>query len=46
MQQNPKIKEVMSFISQSGGDARQAYYNLAQQKQVDPNIIINQLKNM
>ena len=41
---NPQVKGVMDYISQNGGDARSAFYNLAAQKGVDPNTILNQLK--
>lgn len=41
---NPQVKSVMDYISQNGGDARSAFYNLAAQKGVDPNTILNQLK--
>lgn len=45
MQQNPQMKQVMEVINQYGGDAKQAFYALAQQKGKDPNVIINNLKN-
>lgn len=45
-QQNPQIKQVMDYINQNGGNAKQLYYNVAKQKNTDPNIIINQLKSM
>lgn len=41
---NPQIKSVMDYINQNGGDARSAFYNLAAQRGVDPNTILNQLK--
>lgn len=41
---NPQVKSVMDYISHNGGDARSAFYNLAAQKGVDPNTILNQLK--
>ena len=41
---NPQVKSIMDYISQNGGDARSAFYNLAAQKGVDPNTILNQLK--
>ena len=45
-QQNPQLKQTMDYISQNGGNAKQLFYNMAQQKGVDPNTIINQLNNM
>lgn len=41
---NPMCKNVMTYINQNGGDARTAFYNMAAQKGVDPNTILNQLK--
>ena len=46
MKNNPKIQQVMAFIGQNGGNAKQAFYTLANQKNVDPNVIINNLKNL
>lgn len=45
-QSNPQMQETLSFINQNGGNAEQLYYNMCKQKNVDPNIIINQLRNM
>ena len=45
-QQNSQVGQVLNMIQQSGMDAKQLYYNSCQQKGVDPNIIINKLKNM
>ena len=39
--QNPKVS---GLINQYGGDARTAFYALAQQKGVDPNSILDMLK--
>lgn len=41
---NPQIQSVVEYINQNGGDAKTAFYNLAAQKGVDPNTILNQLK--
>lgn len=41
---NPQIQGVMNYIRQNGGDARSAFYNLAAEKGVDPNSILNQLR--
>lgn len=46
MQSNPQMQQVMTFIGQSGVNAKQLFYNLAKQKGKDPNIIINNLKNI
>lgn len=39
-----QIGQAMNVVQQNGGDARQAFYNLAKQKGVDPNDILNQLR--
>ena len=36
--------EMKNYISQNGGDAKTAFYNLAAQKGVDPNQILNTLR--
>ena len=41
---NPQVQSVMEYINKNGGDARTAFYNLAAQKGVDPNSILNQLR--
>ena len=41
---NPQMQQVMQFVNQNGGDAKQAFYNLAQQRGIDPNEVLNQLK--
>lgn len=43
---NPQMQSVMQFIQQNGGDARQLFYSMAQQKGVDPNVIITQVQNL
>ena len=41
---NPTFRQVMTYINQNGGNAKAAFYNLAAQKGVDPNTILNQLR--
>jgi hypothetical protein len=43
---NPQMQQVMQYIQQNGGNAKQAFYNLAQQRGVDPNVILSQLQNI
>lgn len=43
MSQNPKLRQVMDYVNQSGGDPKAAFYKMAQEKGIDPNAIINQL---
>ena len=45
MQTNPNMKQVMEIIQQYGGDANKAFYALAQQKGIDPQEILDLLKN-
>ena len=45
-QSNPQMQQVMQIIQQNGGDAKSAFYNLARQKGVDPNMILQQLQNL
>lgn len=44
IQSNPKIQNVIDIVRQNGGDAKTAFYNLAKQKGVDPNEILNMLR--
>ena len=41
---NPQMGQVMNLVQQYNGDAKSAFYDLAKQKGVDPNEIINMLK--
>lgn len=41
---NPNVQYVMNLVNQSNGDAKTAFYNLAKEKGIDPNEIINMLK--
>lgn len=41
---NPQYRNVMNYIQQNGGDAKSAFYNMAAQKGVDPNIILSKLQ--
>ena len=43
---NPQMQQVMQVIQQNGGNAKQAFYSMAQQRGVDPNVILQQLNNM
>lgn len=42
--QNPRLKEVMEFVNQNGGDAKAAFYAMAKQKGVDPEQILSLLR--
>lgn len=41
---NPQLQGVLNYINQNGGDAKTAFYNMAAQKGIDPNVILSQLK--
>ena len=43
-QQNPEMQQAMQIVQQNGGDARAAFYQLAKQKGIDPNSILNSLR--
>ena len=44
LSRNPQYARVMNLVQQSGGDARTAFYKLAEQSGVDPDEILSLLK--
>ena len=40
----PEMKNIMGLVNQNGGDAKQLFYKLAQQKGVDPNSVLDMFK--
>jgi hypothetical protein len=44
IQSNPRLRMAYNMVQQSGGNAKTLFYQLAQQKGIDPNSILNQLK--
>lgn len=44
MQNNPQMKQVYDIIQQAGGDPKAAFYNLAQQKGINPQDILDMMK--
>ena len=44
LRNNPQADMIMSYLNKHGGDAKAAFYDMAQQKGVDPNQILNMLK--
>lgn len=44
MANNPQLQQVMAYVESQGGNAEQAFYNLAQQRGIDPQSILDQLK--
>ena len=41
---NPAVRQAMDYVNANGGDARAAFYKLAQEQGIDPNTILNMLK--
>ena len=44
MQTNPQMKQAMDIIKASGNDPKRAFYALAEQKGINPQSILDQLK--
>lgn len=44
MGQNPQIKQVMDYVNANGGDPQAAFYKLAEEKGVNPDDVLNQLR--
>ena len=44
LKNSPRYNEIQRLISQNGGDPKAAFYNLAKEKGVDPDSIINMLR--
>ena len=42
--QNPQMQQAIQYVNQNGGNAKQAFYKLAQEKGVNPDEILNMLK--
>lgn len=41
---NPKFRQIMTYVQQNGGNAKAAFYNMAAQKGVNPNDVLSKLK--
>ena len=41
--QDPKLQQVIKYVQDSGGDAKSAFYKMANEQGIDPNTILNQL---
>ena len=44
MQNNPQIKMVMDYINKNGGNPKQAFYNMAKQKGINPDEVLKMLQ--
>lgn len=42
--QNPQVRQVMDMVNQNGGDAKAAFYSMANQMGVDPDKILSMLR--
>ena len=40
----PEMQQILGLVNQQGGNAKDLFYKLAEQKGVDPNQILNMLK--
>lgn len=45
LQNMPQYKQVMDYIQQNGGNAKEAFYSKAREMGVNPEEILNQLKS-
>ena len=43
--QNPQYKQVIEYINSNGGDAKSAFYKMANEKGINPDDIIRQLNS-
>ena len=43
-QQNPQLKQILDMVQNSGKSPKDLFYQLAQQKGIDPNQILNRLQ--
>lgn len=44
MRNNPQMQQIMNYVNQNGGDPKAAFYKLAEEKGIDPEEILSQLK--
>lgn len=44
MMNNPQYQQVMNYIQQNGGDPQAAFYKMAQERGVNPDDILSQLR--
>ena len=46
MQSNPQIKQVYDYVQSAGGDPQRAFYKLAEERGINPDEILNELREM
>lgn len=44
LQSMPQYQQAIQYINQNGGDPKTAFYNLAAQRGINPNDILNQIR--
>ena len=44
LSQNPQMKQVMDYVNQNGGNPKEAFYKLAQEKGINPDDILIQFR--
>lgn len=42
---NPNINSIMELVKNNGGNLQTAFYSLAKQKGIDPQVVLNELRN-
>lgn len=45
IQQMPQYKQIMDYVNQNGGDAKSAFYAKAKEMGIDPDQIIQAMRN-
>ena len=45
LQQMPQYKQIMEYVDANGGDAQKAFYAKAQEMGIDPDEIVNAMRN-
>lgn len=43
-QNNPQMRDAINYVKQNGNDPKAAFYKMAQEKGVDPESILSQLR--
>ena len=44
VQNNPNMKQVIDYVNANGGNPKDAFYKLAKERGIDPEVILNSLK--
>ena len=44
MSNNPQVRQIMNYVNQNGGDPKAAFYKLAEEKGINPEESLSQLK--